>query len=95
MGQLDRLEAAVGTVSGTEVPSHYLEVSPVEFLSDATTVLYRHNLVVRVDVSDVVSVPVNVWRYVGVHWVRCVAELESEASEPVLPVVGLERQGII
>ena len=91
MSKLYSFKPTFGTVAGTEVPSHYLEIGSIQLFGYSPAILDRHDLVVGVDVGYVLPVLVNVRCDVVVHRVGSITELKTKAAKPVIAIVRLQR----
>jgi len=88
-------EATIGAVPRTEVPCHNLKIRPIQLLCNASAIFDWHDLVVRVDVRYVVAFFVDVRCEVIVHRIRGIAELKSEAAEPVFAVISSQWKRVL
>ena len=72
------LKSALPRFFGVEIPSEEAVVRPIQNLTNPSSVLLGHYLVVRVDVSEVLALSV----FILFHVLSSVADLEIDAVVP-------------
>jgi hypothetical protein len=79
------LKTCLSSILNTKVPCHDTEVSAIEDLADTFAITDTHHLVVRVDVSEIVTMLVTVF----LDTFCSIAYLKVSSLNPVFPKISL------